>query len=209
VGTYYVGRVLKLGILDQQKLIDAIISPTAINVRGSSWTITDVADHNRGEGRFLFGRLSKYQPKGEVTVLDTETRSKIIQIEPNLVIAESPFVYIPEHSGIAFLNVYNQIEQKTFISRFCEIIENTHKGFFVNCNIEMVTDLRTFAKKLLSLEGIYFIRAKVSPPNPLFGPLWAPLKEYLEMRNTDRLLITEDAPKSAKNTMGKTQWGQT
>lgn len=196
MGTYYVGRVLKLGVLDKKMLIEAMKSPAAINVRGISWTITDVDEYDLDEGYFVFGRLSKYHPKGEVTVLDTETRSKITQIEPNLVIAESPFIYIPEHSGIVFLNVYNHIEQKIFTSRFCEIIQSTHKGFFVDCKIEMITDLRTFAVKLLSLEGIYFIRAKVSPPNPLFGPLWASLKEYLEERNTDRLLITEDAPKS-------------
>lgn len=196
MGTYYVGRVLKLGVLNQQLLVDAIKSPAAIEIRGSSWTFSDVEDYKYDEKQFLFGRLIKYHPKGEVSVIDTESRSKITQIEPNLVIAESPFVYIPEHSGIVFLNVYNHIEQTVFTSRFCKVIERTHKDFFVDCKIEMVSDLRTFAVKLLSLEGIYLIKAKVSPPNPLFGPLWASLKEYLEMRNTDRLTISEDSPKA-------------
>lgn len=94
------------------------------------------------------------------------------------------------------MHVSNNIEVPTFINRFSEIIENTYQGFFVDCDIVLISDLKTFAAKLASLDGIYRIDAKISPPNPLFSPLWKPLEDYLRSRNTDRMTIVEDAPRS-------------
>jgi len=195
-GTYYVGRVLKLGLLDQSMLIDGILRPTSIKVRGSKWTIIDSQEYKQGGHHFIYGRLSKYSPDGKVTVIDEVNRQQIQQSEPNLLVASSPFVYIPGHSGIAFLNVYTHIEQKTFIDRFNKIIEESHNGFFVDCDIELISDLKSFAAKLGALDRIYQINSKVSPPNPLFGPLWASLKDYLIERNTDRMTIIENAPET-------------
>lgn len=197
-GTYYIGRVLKLGLLDQEKLIEAINNPRQIVYRGNGWTFIDVEEYNQNGNKYIFGKLSKFAPDGEVTIVDTVSRSEKIQTEPNLKMASSPFIYIPDHSGIAFLNVSNHIEQTTFIKRFCEIIEFTHKNFFVDCDIELISDLKTFAAKLLSLDLIYQINAKISPPNPLFSPLWETLEKYLRERNTDKMTIIEDAQESKK-----------
>ena len=195
-GTYYVGRVLKLGLLDQEKLIAAIKRPEAIKRRGNAWTFINVTEYDQSGHHFIFGCLSKYSPEGEVGIVDEETRSERTLVEPNLLVALSPFIYIPEHSGIAFLNVSGHIEQQTFIKRFSEIIEFTNKNFFVDCDIELVADLKTFAAKLSALDGIFRIDARISPPNPLFSPLWKSLEEYLRSRNTDRMAISEDAPES-------------
>lgn len=195
-GTYYVGRVLKLGELDQEKLIHAIKEPVSIEFKESSWTFIDVNEMYVEGVHFVFGRLCKYKPLGEVSIVDTLERTEKTQIEPNLRIASSPFLYIPEHSGIVFLHIANQIEQKTFVKRFCSIIEETYDRFFVDCDIEMIADLRSFSAKLTSLDGIYSISAKISPPNPLFGPLWEDLKDYLIERNTDRMTINEESPES-------------
>ncbi len=195
-GTYYAGRVLKLGVLDQQMLLAALRNPASILRRGNAWTFINIEEYNESGHHYIFGRLSKYAPNGEVGVVDESTRLEKKQEEPNLLVASSPFVYIPEHSGIAFLNVSNQIEVSTFIRRFCEIIESTHNGFFVDCDIELVSDLKTFAAKLASLDGIFRIEARISPPNPLFSPLWKYLETYLRARNTDRMTIIEDAPTS-------------
>lgn len=193
-GTYYAGRVLKLGTLDQQMLMAALRNPASIHRRGNAWTFIDIEEYNQSGHHYIFGRLSKYAPDGEVGVVDESTRSEKKQIEPNLLVASSSFVYIPEHSGIAFLHVSNNIEVPTFIRRFSEVIEETHLGFFVDCDIELVSDLKTFAAKLASLDGIFKIDARVSPPNPLFSPLWKPLEQYLRDRNADRMTIVEDAP---------------
>lgn len=190
------GRVLKLGVLDQSMLMSAILNPTSIKVRGNAWTIIDSQEHKQEGQHFVYGRLSKYSPEGEVTVIDEVNRQEVLQSEPNLLLSSSPFVYIPSHSGIVFLNVYSHIEQHIFIDRFSKIVEKSHDGFFVDCDIEMISDLKSFASKLGSLDRIYQIDAKVSPPNPLFGPLWSSLKDYLIERNTDRMTIIENSPEA-------------
>lgn len=195
-GTYYAGRVLKLGLLDQEKLISAIRYPESVKSRGNAWTFINVEEYNQSGHHYIYGCLSKYSPEGEVGIVDEETHSERIQDEPNLLIASSPFIYIPEHSGIAFLNISGQIKQQTFIKRFSDIIEYTNKNFFVDCDIELVADLKTFSAKLSALDGIFRIDARISPPNPLFSPLWKSLEEYLRSRNTDRMVVSEDAPES-------------
>lgn len=195
-GIYYLGRVITLGRLDKRGLIEALTNPQPVTKRGHAWTFIDVKEYKDGNDHYVYGRLSKYSPDAEVTIVDPKRRAEVRQQEPNLSISSSPFVYIPAHSGIAFLHVWNHIEPKIFINRFCSIVKETHRNFFVDCEIEPITDLRTFAVKLSKLEGIYCVSAKVFPPNPIFGSLWKPLKDYLESRRTERMSIQEESPES-------------
>ncbi len=197
-GTYYVGRVLKLGALNQGLLLDALRSPASVKYKTNAWTITDILE-SEPPGRFIFGRLSKYAPEGEVGVVDEASRSEKKRPEPNLLMASSPFIYIPEHSGIAFLAVSGHIEPQTFQRRFSQIIESAYSHFFVECVIDLIADLKTFAAKISALDGIFKIEARISPPNPLFGPLWKSLKDYLTQRNADKMTVIEDA--AAKETL--------
>lgn len=196
-GIYYVGRIIKLGMLNQEKLINALKKSSSISVRGNSWTLLDVKEIKFDSTHFVSGQLCKFRPKGEVVLVDENKKTEEKHFEPNLKIASSPFLYIPEHSGIVFLNISNEIEVETFRKRFCSIIEETYDKFMVECHIEMISDLRSFAKKIDLLDGIYEINARISPPNPLFGPLWSSLKKYLDERNTEKMHICEE---SSKNT---------
>ncbi|MBM7124680.1 hypothetical protein ISP19_04750 [Dyella flava] len=173
--------------------MEAIRKPASIKYRENAWTFTDVVESSP-PGLYIFGRLSKYAPEGEVGVVDEASKSEKKRSEPNLLVASSPFIYIPDHSGIAFLNVSGSIEPWIFSRRFSQIIEKTYDDFFVDCEIKFVTDLKTFSNKISSLDGIYKIEARISPPNPLFGPLWKRLEEYLRGRNVDRMTLVEDAP---------------
>jgi hypothetical protein len=140
--------------------------------------------------------LSKYAPDGEVGVVDEASKSERKRPEPNLLVASSPFLYIPEHSGIAFLSVSGHIEPHTFRRRFSQIVEAAYSKFFVECDVDLISDLKSFSAKISALDGIFKIEARISPPNPLFGPLWKSLKEYLTQRNADKMTVIEDAPVS-------------
>jgi hypothetical protein len=192
-GTYYLGRIIKLGELDDEKVIDAILDPKPIVRRKNAWTFIDAQRLKDGAREYVFARLSKYSPEAEVKVIDPALRAELRREEPNLSIAASPFVYIPLYSGIAFLHVSQHIEQRTFSDRFCRLVQERYESFFVECQMEPISDLRTFASKLLRLEGIFRLFAKLYPPNPIFGPLWRHLKGYMEDRGTDTLQIQEEA----------------
>jgi len=192
-GTYYLGRVIKHGTLNHDKLIEAIIRPKPITVGEFDWTFINAQKGEIDNINFIYAKLCKYSPDAEVTVIDIERGEELRQEEPNLRIATSPFVYIPGFSGISFLKVTNHIEPKIFMKRFATLVKNKYGNFFVDCEVEPISDLRSFALKLSKLEGIFNISASVSPPNPLFGPLWEDLKNYLETRCTNKMKILEES----------------
>jgi len=180
-------------MLDDEKLINAILNPKPITARNFDWTFINAQRLNIEGFSFIYAKLCKYSPDAEVTVIDPVKGEAIMQEEPNLSIASSPFVYIPEYSGISFLRVANHIEPKIFMNRFKSLVKNKYDDFFVDCKIEPISDLRSFAMKLSKLESIFKISVSISPPNPLFGPLWKDLEEYLEKRGTDMMKIQEES----------------
>ncbi|CAJ0805673.1 hypothetical protein R77555_04337 [Ralstonia mannitolilytica] len=188
---YYLGRVVKLGNLDQNRLMDAISNPEIITVGKAKWTITSVLDRRNERLPFVYGRLAKYSDEGHVTVVDPSTKSEIDAIAQNLLMASASFVYLPEYSGIAYMHVWNHIEADTFARRFKGVIEATYDNFFVGCSIEAVSDYRTFGVRLKSLDRIRELSAKVHPPNPLFGRLWGSLNRYIEGRNASEVSVKE------------------
>ena len=192
-GTYYLGRVIKHGVLTHEKLIEAILKPKPITSWGFDWTFINAQKGNVDNKDFIYAKLCKYSPDAEVMVIDPEKGEELKQDEPNLRIASSPFIYIPDFSGISFLRISNNIEPKTFMKRFAALAKNKYGNFFVDCEVEPISDLRSFAIKLSKLEGIFNISASIFPPNPLFGPLWEDLKNYLEARRTDRMKIQEES----------------
>lgn len=74
---------------------------------------------------------------------------------------------------------------------FKELVEGRYEKFFVGCDIEPISDFRTFVRRLSRLDLITEIRAKVVPPNPLFGPCWKSLSEYLRKRRLQEAQIVE------------------
>ncbi len=68
-----------------------------------------------------------------------------------------------------------------------------YQKFFVGCDIQPVVDLRTFVTRLSKLDHINELHATVMPPNPLFGPCWKSLFEYMKKRNLTEASIKEQA----------------
>lgn len=190
-GRYYLGRVIKLGTLDQERLMNAIAEAATISVGQSRWTITTVLDRRHESLPFIFGKLAKFADVGHVTLVDTSTKSEVDAEAPNLLIASAPFVYLPEYSGLAYMHVWNGVESDVFPRRFKAIIEATYDNFFVGCNVEPVADYRAFGLKLQALERITELSAKVHPPNPLFGRLWGSLNTYIKERNASEVSVRE------------------
>ncbi len=182
-GRYYLSRVVKHGNLTQETLIAQILNAPVRNVGKYTWAITDIKDGINETPPYVFGKLTKYSTEGRVTVVDPTKRSQVEAPAPNLLVASSPFVYLAEFSGIAYLHVWNGIQEELFPRRFADLIDNV--------SIEPIADYRGFIQKIEGLERITEMSAKVHPPNPLFGHLWAPLKRYIEKRNAEQVTVRE------------------
>ena len=160
-GRYYLGRVIKLGTLDQSRLMDAIANAATLTIGKFRWTITNVTDRRNDKPAFVFGHLAKFSAEGHVTVVDTDARSEVDALAPNLLVASAPFVYLPEFSGIAYLHVWNGIQEELFSRRFKNVIEATYQNFFVDCSIEPLADYREFSAKLKGIERFTELSARV------------------------------------------------
>jgi hypothetical protein len=204
-GRYYFGRVIKSGILDHEKFLQALQEPISITKQKYSWTIRDFRVIKSSGNEFYFGYLTKFLPEGLISKLDRIHHTLIDQIEPDMIVASSPFIYMPKYSGIVYLHLWNQIQQDVFVNRFSELVVEKYEKFFVSCEIEAITDLRSFYKKISELSSIERINATIHPPNPLFGRYWKSLKDYLEKRNTSDMKIEEkcDPGKSINNELKK------
>ena len=194
-GRYYLGRVVKIN-LDQESLMNAITNAPIITIGKFDWTITDISDNREGEFPYIFGKLSKYAKDGHATVIDEISRSQIDADVPNLLEASSSFVYLPDCSGIAFLHVWNGIQEDVFPRRFKSVIEAAFDGFMVACDVEPISDYRAFTSRLKKLSHFTEFSATVYPPNPLFGRLWGSLNEYIDSRNASEVTVKEHTPKS-------------
>lgn len=193
-GRYYLGRVVKIN-LDQKRLMDAMTNAPIITVGKFDWTITDIEDNRNDEFPYVFGKLSKYAKDGHAKVIDEISRSQVDTDVPNLLEASSSFVYLPECSGIAFLHVWNGIQEDVFPRRFKSVIEAAFDGFMVACDIEPISDYREFTSRLKRLSHFTEFSATVYPPNPLFGRLWGSLNEYIDSRNASEVAIKEQTSK--------------
>jgi hypothetical protein len=194
-GRYYLGRVVKAGLLDQNKLIQILIDSKPITVGQYQWQFIDTQLVKYKRRNCYFSRLAKFSKEGKVPVVDTENKSHKDTYAENLLEASSPFAYIPDCSGIAYLHVWNNIDENVFRRRFKRLIEFNCNDFFATCDIEPITDYRTFVTKLQSLDKITELKAKVHPPNPLFGDLWAELNNYIETRNATEVQYLETSSK--------------
>ena len=196
-GRYYMARVIKLGELNQTKLINAIVNAPTVPIGQFEWTITDVVDMRDSTAPYVFGNLAKYSKEGKVKVVDEAAKHQLQARAQNLLEASAPFVYLPQFSGLAFLHVWNGIQEEIFPRRFKAIIEAAYDNFFVDCTVEPVVDYRAFLQKLSSLDRIIELSAKVHPPNPLFGRLWQSLDGYVKKRQAEEISIREKTERTS------------
>lgn len=195
-GRYYMGRVIKLGELNQEMLMNAVINAPTIEIGEFEWTITDVIDQRNAADPYIFGNLSKYSRQGKVKVVDEIEKHQLSATAENLLEASAPFIYLPNFSGLAYLHVWNGIQENIFPRRFKSIIEAAYDRFFVDCTVEPVADYREFLLKINGLRQINELTAKVHPPNPLYGRLWSSLNDYVTKRQADEISIKEKSEKA-------------
>lgn len=192
-GTYFLGRLTKMGTLDTEKFIEVLMNSPRVSTREYHWLITDSFYDNGGEFDFFFGKLSKYAPLGETKVIDVEKKETKNDSTNNLAISSSPFIYIPEFSGICYLRIWNQIDVLTFKSRLQDIVREYYQSFFVDLHINDIVEGQVFEKRIKEFSKIHSINCTIHQPNPLYGDIWKHLRDYLIHRNSKEMKIIEES----------------
>jgi len=186
---YYLGRITKGGVLETKDLINAVMNPAIISKNLYHYTFTNM--HYNKEKNYIYGKLVKYTLESEIeTVLPEQHKESSVYVAHKKE-SSSPFIIILDYMGIVYPHVWNNLLKEQFEKYFSELITEKHENFFVSCMIEPIVDLRTFVDRVSTLSRIEKINATVVPPNPLFGPVWEELKDYLNDRDTKELTVIE------------------
>lgn len=189
---FYLGRVLKRAEMSAERIAEAVAEPVTIEYRGTRYSFIDFEPMSAaGPAHGFYAKIVKYKQQGAVTVVHEELHASRSAEVQNLIDVVSPFVYVPQFSGIAYRHIWNAMPSDQFERVFKELVEGRYQKFFVGCDIEPISDFRTFVRRLSRLDLITEIRAKVVPPNPLFGPCWKSLSEYLRKRKLQEAQIVE------------------
>lgn len=191
-GRYFLGRIHKIGVLTVDQIIEAIHNPVSIRRGKYNWTIVGVHEGVVENAKYLYGELTKYDDDGEVAIVDANNKTEQTLTAPGLIVDKSPFVFFESLSGFAYLHVWNSIPEDVFRKRLAELITAKYDNFFVSCEIEPISDMREFTAKIAEIKHVTEIKAKVFPPNPLFGACWENLKRYLFDRRTQALDVKEE-----------------
>lgn len=194
---FYIERVSKAGRLTDDGIREAILDSTSVESRRFAWTITSPISGTTGDGstaaEYIGGFLAKYEPDAVVEVIDEETKTVLLNPEPNMQVASAQFVYIPSHAALAHRHIWNKITAQDFRKRFSSLISSKFRDFFVECELRPITDYRQFYIKLAEMDTVRELKAKVNPPNPLFGPLWRELSQHIRSRNAKSLSVEESS----------------
>lgn len=189
---YYLGRVQKRGALTAVKIAEAMREPETIEYRGTHYSFIDFQAFGLpGNETGYYAKIAKYRQMGAVEVVHEAQHASAAAEVPNLIDVASPFVYLPGFSGIAYRHIWNAFPSEQFEKVFKDLVEAKYQKFFVGCHIEGIADLRTFVTRLAGLDKITELQATVFPPNPLFGPCWKSLSEYLLKRKLKEAVIKE------------------
>jgi hypothetical protein len=204
---YYLGRVLKRAEMTADKLATAVREPVTVGYRGTRYSFIDFEEiGNPAEATGFYAKLVKYKQQGAVAVVHEELHASKSAEVANLIDAASPFVYVPQFSGIAYRHIWNALPSDQFERVFKELVERKYDKFFIGCDVEPITDFRTFVTRLSRLERITEIQASVVPPNPLFGPCWESLADYLRQRHLEEVQIKEQSTAAALRDAAADQW---
>ena len=192
---YFFGRVHKLGILNDEQLVHAIRQPSVIKVGNYNWSFIDAHVEYAGEEvKYVFAKMCKYLPQGEVPVVDDIGMTQSSLESENLIQAVSPFIYLPEHSCVVYQLVWNQIPRDVFLRRFSSLVMDALKDqVMIACEVEPISSLQKFTTSLMEFDNLCEIRVRVSPPNPFYGRLWKRLEQFLIDRKASEFAITEKA----------------
>ena len=190
---YYLGRIQKRGELTAAKIAEAMREPETIEYRGTRYSFIDFQAFGLPENETgFYAKIAKYRHLGAVEVVHEARHASAAAEVSNLIDVASPFVYLPGFSSIAYRHIWNAFPSEQFEKVFKDLVEAKYQSFFVGCDIEAIADLRTFVTRLAGLDTITELQATVFPPNPLFGPCWKSLSEYLIKRKLKEAVIKEE-----------------
>ncbi len=205
VKRFNVYRIIKEGLfIHEKQIIESLNRNSDVpSTRGVHWTLSGIEEreielNSNKNIKVIFGELIQYREKYYLEQLDREKHQVRSYSFDDNIVTRRFFMYIPEFSGI----VLEQASSKDEVSSRNYLVKLINKGFQDlsipgSCVIETISDLKKISAKIKELNEITFIKASITPSNPIYNPIWHKLDESLRSRNAERLTISERARTSS------------
>ncbi|NQU28952.1 MAG: hypothetical protein HQ528_11735 [Candidatus Marinimicrobia bacterium] len=184
---YHFGRINILAERENKEefLWSSLIPEKEIKRHGFCWNFFEIEREDSGLGLFYYGYLVKFKKISEEEIAVPERHKLTLEEIKNRTVAKSPF-FIHVHSGlIAYHPVSNHIENSQFCNIFKKIFEDANLGFFVNIEIQPVTESYEFFEAIKRFSLIKKVAIYLHPANPNISDTWKRTHERLTELNAD------------------------
>jgi len=172
---YYFGRFNLIAQYIETKekfLYNGLIKGNEINIGNYKWGFYNIEEINFESDKYICGYLVKYNPKKEEEVVDQSSHKLTLEEISDSVKAKSRF-FLHIHSGlISFHPISNQISVDQFINNFSKIFMQAHDNFFVNAEIQIISNRFKILKMLDEFSKIQKIYIVLHPSNPSNSEVW-------------------------------------
>jgi hypothetical protein len=135
--------------------------------------------------QFIIGTLTKFRPFEEEEKVNLEKGKIYVNEDKNNVVAKSNFMLHVKSGLIAFRPVGNNISENAFRNVFAEIIEKANNDFFVNVDIQIISEEIDVFYSLKNFEKINSVSIHLHPSNPTNREIWKDLDEELKLSQVD------------------------
>lgn len=216
------GRLHVVGqFTDKMEFLSRGLHTTALlRHREHLWGFFAVAPLS-GEPDTLAGYLVKLAPEQAEEVGDLEAHELSTVTVPNAAVAKARFFLDVPHGLIAFQHVSGHIPIDTFITRFCEVLEEGLDRFFVTAEIQLIEARFEFLDALAKLSRVDRLEVTLHPTNPNNDEWYRRTDERLKQRQIDKykevmeaarngpgLNVADDAEIKGKVVMAEDGYGE-
>jgi hypothetical protein len=182
--------------LKKMEFLDKLVSgKSEIEYRKDLFRFVNTAIEKIGSKNYITGRLIKYKLKTEETVLNSQNKIDIVNLE-NRILGNVRFIIDPASSIIVFEESRSYIPKESFPLRFIELIQANFKGVedFV---ISPITQAYAYRERINEISQIKRLKIVLVPSNPNNADLWRKTDERL--RNDKISKYTEILENKKKN----------
>lgn len=180
---YYFGRLNLMAQYETDKeefIINGLTKGVEINIRDYKWGFYDIEKIKSDIGIFISGYLVKYNPKRDEEVVNSDMHKLTLEEIRDSVKAKSRFLLHAKSGVIAFHPIANQIEIEQFINNYVEIFMKAYDNFFVNAEIQIISDRFKILEVLKDFSKIYKINIILHPSNPSLSEDWKEIDKRMK-----------------------------
>lgn len=206
IGTqkFYFGRLNIIAHYDDKRIyiLHGLRAGVSIQDRGNSWSFAEVTELSNDLGNFVHGYLVKFSDIFEEIIRPEEGQFGETPIEDRVEAKAQFFLHI-KTGLIAYHPVANQIAQKAFQDKFCELFKAAHDNILVDAEIQTIEERYQIFDRIRGFEVVEKIIFKLHPSNPNNVILWKDIDDDIKNMGASKYVEEYSVEKGSTKGLNK------